>query len=72
MARMLTLIQAQERYISRINSCHTGHIRRVRRGARRELRDWLIQNGHTDEASISQLIKDAQDMAELESLADDA
>lgn len=63
----MTLIQAQERYIQRVNSCHPGHMRRVARAAYRQLRLWATKRG-MDPAAI---YRDADDMARLERSCDD-
>ena len=63
----MTLTQAQDRYIERANSCQTGHFRRVRRAAAKELRAWATRHGY--DASV--VWKDAHDMAELERNAED-
>jgi hypothetical protein len=58
----MTLIQAQQRYIDRVNHCHPGHARRVRNSAWRQLRKWAEVRGL---AAIT-VCKDADDMAVLE------
>lgn len=67
----MNLIQAQQRYIDRVNACHTGHHRRVARGARKELDSWLAKHGVADEKQRDAICKDARDMAELERNADE-
>lgn len=64
---MLNLIQAQERYIDRVNACHEGHFRRVRASARKQLRKWAESRS----MAADQIIKDADDMATLERNSDD-
>lgn len=68
MSARLTLIEAQNRYIARVNSAHAGHIRRVSRAAWSELYTWAEKGGY---ANPAQICKDAKDMAALELLADD-
>lgn len=63
----MTLIQAQERYIARVNSCHPGHARRVSNSAWCELRMWAEARG-MDGRKVAQ---DANDMAILERNSDD-
>lgn len=63
----MTLIQAQDRYIARVTGCHTGHIRRVRRSAWKQLSTWARSHGY--DANI--VCKDAADMAKLEMAAED-
>lgn len=58
----MTLVQAQERYIRRVNDCHTGHRRRVSRAAWSELYRWAEKHGMDGPA----VCRDAKDMAELE------
>lgn len=62
----MTLIQAQQRYIDRVTSCHPGHIRRASRAAWSELYKWAEARG-MDARSVCQ---DAKDMAMLEANAD--
>lgn len=66
----LTLIEAQQRLIDRVNQCHSGHRRRVTRGAARELRRFLASVGfpaHQHDA----IVRDALDVAKLEETAGD-
>lgn len=63
----MTLIQAQQRYIERVNTCHPGHLRRVERAAWKQLFQWAAKRGLT--ASV--VCKDADDMAVLERSSDD-
>lgn len=63
----MTLIQAQDRYIQRVNGCHTGHRRRVTRAAWRELSGYAEQHG----MNARQVCIDARDMAELKRNAED-
>jgi hypothetical protein len=63
----VTLIQAQDRYISRVCACHPGHINRVRRSARRELHQWAAARGFNAEM----VCRDASDMANLQSASDE-
>lgn len=63
----LTLVQAQDRYVERVLSCQTGHVRRVRRGAWRELAEWAREHGY--DAQI--VCRDADDMLKLEQGADE-
>ncbi len=58
----MTLIQAQQRYIDRGLSCHSGHIRRVRNAAASELKAWAIKHGY--DANI--VHRDAKDLLDLE------
>lgn len=61
----MNLIQAQDRYISTVNSCHPGHRPRVSRGATRRLREWLEKRGY-DAQAIPAIVQDARDVARLE------
>lgn len=62
----LTLVQAQDRYICRVLACNTGHARRVRRAAWRELAEWARKHGY--DPTIVCL--DADDMVKLEQTAE--
>lgn len=66
----MTLIQAQQRLITRANTCHPGHRRRVIRGAAGELRRYLARIGTTG-ALAQQVVRDAIDMANLELASDE-
>lgn len=61
----LTLVQAQDRYVERVLACRTGHARRVRRSAWRELAAWARNHGY-DERTVC---LDADDMLKLEQVA---
>jgi hypothetical protein len=63
----MTLIQAQERYIERVTTCHAGHQRRVERSARRQLVQWAAKRGFDGRV----VWKDADDMARLERSCND-
>jgi hypothetical protein len=63
----LTLVQAQDRYVGRVRSCQTGHARRVRRAAWRELAEWARKHGY-DERTVC---VDADDMLKLEQGVDE-
>lgn len=63
----MTLIQAQERYIYRVNHCHVGHRRRVTLSAWKELSAYARRKGYDPKIICS----DAHDMAKLERMADD-
>lgn len=63
----LTLVQAQDRYVARVMACQTGHVRRVRRGAWRELAEWAHAHGY--DAKI--VCRDADDVLKLEQEADE-
>ena len=63
----MTLIQAQTRFIERCNSCHPGHINRVRRAAWKQLATWAHEHGFDTRI----VCKDADDMAKLERAAED-
>lgn len=63
----MTLIQAQDRYIQRVNGCHTGHRNRVSRAAWRELSRYAEQRG----MDARKVCTDAKDMAQLERNAED-
>jgi len=65
MGVVMNLIQAQQRYIDRVNTCHPGHYKRVQRSASRELYQWLMAQGY-GEISADLLLKDARDIAKLE------
>lgn len=60
----LTLIQAQERYIQRVNSCHPGHKRRVARAAWEQLTNWAYTHGYSEGWKV--ICQDAKDMARLQ------
>ena len=60
----LTLTQAQDRYVERVLACQTGHARRVRRGAWRELSEWANKHGYDGQI----VCRDADDMLKLEQL----
>lgn len=62
----MTLIEAQQVYIDRVNSCHPGHFRRVSRAAWAQLYAWAEKRGMDAYA----ICKDAKDMAALEQIAD--
>jgi hypothetical protein len=62
-----TLIQAQQKYIDRVNGCHPGHQRRVARAAWSELFKWAESRG-MDARPVCQ---DAKDMARLEQECDE-
>lgn len=63
----MTLIQAQQQYIDRVNSCHPGHQRRVARAAWSALYKWAEARGMDARA----VCKDAADMAALEQASDE-
>lgn len=63
----LTLVQAQDRYIERVLSCQTGHVRRVRRGAWRELADWARKHGYDEKI----VCKDANDVLKLQQTSEE-
>lgn len=63
----MTLIQAQDRYVKRVLACHPGHVRRVRRGAWRELAKWALKHGY--DAQI--VCRDADDVLKLERAAEE-
>ena len=65
----MTLIQAQQRLIDRLNRCHPGHRARVQRGAAGELRRYLSRIGVTG-ALAQQVVRDAIDVANLELRSD--
>ena len=62
----MTLTQAQQRYIDRVNSSHPGHARRVSRSAWAQLSKWAQARGMNAQA----VCQDAKDMAKLEANAD--
>jgi len=64
---VVTLVQAQQRYVDRLLHCHPGHARRVRRAARRTLWRWASVRGY-DPATV---VRDAHDMVVLITRADD-
>ena len=64
----MTLVQAQRRYITRVQSCNTGHVHRVQRAAVKELRLWAEAHGFDAKAVIA----DARDVLELERLSEEA
>ena len=63
----MTLTQAQDRYVERVNRCHTGHFRRVRRGAWNELWTWAEKHGYDPRIVCT----DADDMMMLERNAEE-
>lgn len=74
----MTLIQAQERFIDRINSRRVPGRRsaglvyaRQYRAAARELRAYLTRIGVTDEQQQDLIVGDARDMAKLQLLCND-
>lgn len=67
---MITLIQAQERYIERVKNAKAGHVNRVRRAARKQLGEYLEKTG-ASQMTRMQVIKDADDMLKLEENADE-
>lgn len=66
----MSLIQAQEKLISRVNRCHPGHRRRVIRGAAAELRRYLSRIGAPADQQAA-IVRDAIDMANLERASDE-
>lgn len=66
----MTLIEAQDRYIKRVTSCHPGHANRVRKSAWTQLFRWAVGRGFSLEAAKA-ICKDAKDMAALEARADE-
>lgn len=66
----MTLIQAQEKLIARVNASHPGHRRRVIRGAGAELRKYLARIGVPSEQQGA-IVRDAIDMANLEYVCDE-
>lgn len=65
----MTLIQAQERFIKRVNDCHPGHYNRVHKAAWKELHRYATRTGASNEIA-QQICRDASDIAKLERLAD--
>lgn len=63
----MTLVQAQDRYIMRVNNCHTGHRNRVRRSAWSELCAWAVKRQYDGVV----VCKDADDVAKLERNTED-
>lgn len=63
----MTLCEAQDRYIARVNTCHPGHKRRVKRSAWKQLSDYARERGYDPKL----VCVDADDMAKLEQLAED-
>jgi len=61
----MTLIQAQQRYINRVNAAHPGHFNRVHRSARAQLWQWAIDRGFDTEGANA-ICRDAKDVAALE------
>jgi hypothetical protein len=66
----MTLIQAQQRLIDRVNHCHPDHRRRVINGAASELRAYLTRIGVPMEQHRA-IVRDAIDMVNLEAIADE-
>lgn len=63
----MTLIQAQQRYIDRVNGCHPGHARRVANAAWSQLFKWAEARGMDARA----ICRDAAETAALERNSDD-
>ena len=63
----MTLIQAQQQYIDRVTSCHSGHQRRVSRAAWAALYQWAESRGMDAKA----ICQDAKDVAALEQASDE-
>lgn len=66
----MTLIQAQDRYIGRINNCHPGHFRRVKRSAWSQLYRWAIKGG-ADATLAGFICRDADQVATLQRNSED-
>lgn len=66
----MNMIQAQDRYIARVNGCHTGHQRRVARAAWKQLFQWAENRGYEhDDCRV--ICEEARDMAVLERNSED-
>ena len=63
----MTLIQAQQRYIDRVQAAHPGHQRRVGRAAWAELFKWATARG----MDATAVCKDAKDMLVLEQASEE-
>ncbi len=66
----MTMIEIQDEYIGTVLSCTTGHLRRVRRGARNAAFAKLDKLGYTLDQQ-RQIVADADDVAKLERNAAD-
>lgn len=64
-AKTPTLIEIQDTYIAKVLTCSTGHIRRVRRGARNAAFVKLLSLGYT-RTQCRQIVADADDVSDLE------
>lgn len=62
---MQTMMAIQDEYVARVLSCTTGHIFRVKRGARKVAFAKLRRMGYTIE-QCDQIVDDADDVAKLE------
>lgn len=68
----LTKIEAQDRYISRVNdpNRHPGHFKRVQRSAAHQLHLWAIDRGYTYKEAIY-IVEEARQVAKLQRNAED-
>jgi hypothetical protein len=63
------MIAIQDELVAKVASCQTGHIRRVRKGARVTAARKLMALGFSENEAAA-IIQDAMDVANLEMLAD--
>ena len=66
----MTLIQAQDRYIGRINACHPGHFRRVKRSAWSQLYQWAVKRGYAKQDAVV-ICDEADQVATLQRNSED-
>ncbi len=66
----LTMIQAQDRFIARINNCHPGHYNRVQRSASRQLYQWALDRGY-DKGDAFVILDEARQVAQLQRNSED-
>lgn len=69
---MTTMIQAQDRYIARVNdpARHPGHFKRVQRSAAKQLYDWATKRDYAHDVAIV-IVDEARQVAQLQRNAED-
>ena len=61
----LTMIQAQDRYIARVNgNHHPGHHKRVQRSAANQLYQWATKRGYNADVAVI-IVDEARQVAKL-------
>lgn len=62
----LTMIQAQDRYIARVNNpdTHPGHQKRVQRSAANQLYQWATKRGYNADVAVI-IVDEARQVAKL-------